>query len=222
MGSNAPGAGFDKGGRVWYHRTTMAALPKVVYTSEEYLALDRAAEFKSEYHAGEIFAMAGASEEHNIISLNVASELRVRLRGGRCRPFSADMRVSVGGADLYAYPDVVVVCGERQFADGRRDVLLNPTLIVEVLSPTTEAYDRGGKFEGYRHLESLQEYLLIAQDRAHVEQYTRQPDGRWLLAEAGGLAAVLHLPSIGCDLALADVYEGVSFETATQPDANAR
>src|SRR5205085_5736773 len=119
----------------------MAALPKTFYTPEEYLALDRAAEFKSEYHAGEIFAMAGASEEHNVISLNVATEFRIRLRGGPCRPFSADMRVSLGEAELYAYPDVVVVCGERQFGDGRRDVLLNPTLIVEVLSPTTEAYD---------------------------------------------------------------------------------
>jgi Uma2 family endonuclease len=200
----------------------MAALPKTVYTPEEYLALDRAAEFRSEYHAGEIFAMAGASEEHNIISLNVATELHVQLRGGPCRPFSADMRVSVGKADLYAYPDVAVVCGERQFADKRRDVLLNPTLIVEVLSPTTEEYDRGGKFEGYQHLESLQEYLLIAQDRVRVEQYTRQADGQWLLAEADDLAAVLHLSSIGCDLALADVYDGVTFGTDSRAEAAPR
>ena len=124
--------------------------------------------------------------------------------------------------DRYTYPDVTVVCGERQFADGRRDVLLNPTLVVEVLSPSTEAYNRGEKAAAYRQLASLQEYLLIAQDRPHVEQYTRQPDGRWLLTEADNLAAVLRLPSIQCDLALADVYDGVSFEPAARPEAEPR
>jgi len=192
----------------------MAPLLKAPYTPEQYLALDREAEFRSEYFAGEMLAMAGASEDHNTITLNVATELRVQLRGGPCRPFSVDMRVRAG--DLFAYPDVVVVCGERRFADDRRDVLLNPTAIVEVLSPSTEAYDRGTKFEAYRGVQSLQEYVLIAQDRPHVDQYLRQPDGRWLLSEAVGLEATIHLSSVGCDLALSEVYDGVSFDTETK------
>jgi Uma2 family endonuclease len=200
----------------------MSALPKAVYTPEEYLALDREAEFKSEYHAGEIFAMAGASENHDMIAVNVLADLRARLRGGPCRPFSADMRVQIPEAARYTYPDVTVVCGERQFADGRRDVLLNPTLVVEVLSPSTEAYNRGDKAQAYRQLASLQEYLLIAPDRPHVEQYTRQADGRWLLSEAHQLAAVVRLASIRCDLSLADVYEGVSFEPAARGEAEPR
>jgi Uma2 family endonuclease len=191
----------------------MTALPKIRYTPEEYLAIDRQAPFKSEYRAGEIFAMAGASEEHNIITVNVTVTLGSQLRGGPCRPFAADMRVRVGPADLYAYPDVVVVCGERRFADEQRDVLLNPTVIIEVLSPSTEDYDRGDKFTGYRHLASLQEYLLVAQDRPHVEQYTRQPDGRWLRSEAAHLEAVIHLSSLAADLALSEVYADVNFRS---------
>jgi Uma2 family endonuclease len=196
----------------------MPALPKIRYTPEEYLAIDRQAPFKSEYHAGEIFAMAGASEEHNIITINLTVALASQLRGGPCRPFAADMRVRVGPADLYAYPDVVVVCGERRFADEQRDVLLNPSVIVEVLSPGTEGYDRGDKFAGYQHLESLQEYLLVAQDRPHVEQYTRQADGRWLLSEATHLEAVIHLSSLGADLALSEVYADVNFEAEADAD----
>lgn len=196
----------------------MSAAPKIRYTPEEYLAMERQAPFKSEYHAGEIFAMAGASVTHNIITLNVATQLRVQLRGGPCRPFAADMRVRVGPADLYAYPDVAVVCGERRFADEQRDVLLNPTVIVEVLSPGTEEYDRGDKFAGYRHLESLQEYLLVAQDRPRVEQYTRQADGQWRLSEAAHLDAVMHLSSLAADLALSEVYADVSFEAGAEAD----
>ena len=200
----------------------MSALPKAVYTPEEYLALDREAEFKSEYHAGEIFAMAGASENHDTITVNVTVSLGSQVRGGPCRLSTADMRVHLPEADRYTYPDVTVVCGERQFADGRRDVLLNPTLVVEVLSPSTEAYNRGDKAKAYRQLASLQEYLLIAQDRPHVELYTRQADGRWLLSEADQLEAVVHLASIRCDLTLADVYEGVSFEPAARREAEPR
>jgi len=196
----------------------MTALPKKRYTPEEYLAIDRQAPFKSEYHAGEIFAMAGASEEHNIITVNLTVALGSQLRGGPCRPFAADMRVRVGPADLYAYPDVVVVCGERRYADEQRDVLLNPTVIIEVLSPGTEDYDRGDKFTGYRYLDSLQEYLLVAQDRPHVEHYTRQPDGRWLLSEAAHLEAVIHLPSLAADLALSEVYADVNFEAGAEAD----
>jgi Uma2 family endonuclease len=200
----------------------MAALPQSYYTPEEYLALDRAAEFKSEYHAGEIFAMAGGTEPHDTCIVNVTISLGSQLRGGPCRLFSADMRVHIPVADRYTYPDVTVVCGERQFADGRRDILLNPTLVVEVLSPSTEAHNRGDKAQAYRQLASLQEYLLIAQDRPHVEQYTRQPDGRWLLSEADQLDAAIRLSSLGCDLKLADVYADVSFEPPARPNAAPR
>jgi Uma2 family endonuclease len=194
----------------------MAALPKASYTPEEYLALDRAAECKSEYHAGEIFAMAGASEAHNIITGNTLTELHAQLKGRAARLFSSEMRVHISEAGWYVYPDASVVCGERRFADDRRDVLLNPVLIVEVVSPATEFWDRGSKFEAYRRLPSLEQYLLVDQNRLHVERYTRRPEGGWLLADARGLAAVLHLSSIGCDLALADVYDGVSFEPAAR------
>lgn len=198
----------------------MSALPKPYYSPEEYLELERAADFKSEYVAGEIFAMAGASEEHIMITDNVTTALVTQLRGGPCRPFSIDMRVSLGLSDMYVYPDVLVVRGERQYAGDRRDILLNPTLIVEVLSPTTEAFDRGHKSAAYRQLDSLLEYVLIAQDRPHVELYTRQPDGRWLLSEVDGLEAMIELQSVGCHLALAEVYDGVVFaaRAETRPD----
>ena len=187
----------------------MSAAPKPYITPEQYLALERQAETKSEYFAGEIFAMAGASREHNRISGNAFGELWSQLRDRPCATYNSDMKVRTT-EDHYAYPDVTVVCGEAQFGGEEREVLLNPTLIVEVLSPSTEAWDRGGKFEQYRQRESLQEYVLIAQDRPHVERYARQEDGQWLLTEVNGLEAVLALPSIGGELALAEVYRKVT------------
>jgi Uma2 family endonuclease len=189
----------------------MSAAPKLRYTAEEYLEIDRSAEFKSEYVAGEIFAMAGGSENHNTITFNLSGLLHSQLHGGPCRGFAGDMRVSAGEGEMYVYPDVGVVCGERRFVDERRDVLLNPAVIVEVLSPTTEAFDRGDKFEGYRRLKSVHDYLLVAQDRPHIEHYTRQSDGRWLLSEAGGLETEITLPSIRCTLRLSEIYDGVDF-----------
>ena len=188
----------------------MSAAPKPYVTPEQYLALERQAETKSEYFAGEIFAMAGASREHSLISSNVLGDLWSQLREGPCTVYNSDMKVR-STQEHFAYPDVTVVCGEAQFGGEEREVLLNPTLIVEVLSPSTEAWDRGGKFEQYRQRESLQEYVLIAQDRPHVERYARQADGQWLLTEVNGLEAVLALPSIGGELALAEVYRKVTF-----------
>ena len=188
----------------------MSAAPKPSITPEQYLALERQAETKSEYFAGEIFAMAGASREHNRISGNAFGELWSQLRDRPCATYNSDMKVRTT-EDHYAYPDVTVVCGEEEFEDEETDVLLNPTLIVEVLSPTTEAWDRGGKFEQYRQRESLQEYVLIAQDRPHVERFARQASGQWLLTEVNGLEAVLSLPSIGCEVRLAEVYRNVTF-----------
>ena len=188
----------------------MSSLPKPRFTPEEYLALERPAEYRSEYFNGEIFAMAGASREHNLIAGNVSRELGNQLKGRPCETYQTDMRVRVSAMGLYTYPDVVVVCGEPQFENDSVDTLLNPTLLVEVLSPSTEAYDRGDKFEQYRTLESLADYVLIAQDRYRVERFARQPDGQWLLSVAKSLDAEVSLASIGCRLPLADVYDRLS------------
>lgn len=184
------------------------------YTSEEYLALERQAEYKSEYYGGEIFAMAGASRWHNLIVANVVGELRSQLKGRPCTTYPSDLRVKISPTGLYTYPDVTVVRGAAQFEDTQQDTLLNPTLIVEVLSESTEAYNRGDKFAYYRKLASLMEYVLITQTKPHVEHYVRQPDNRWLLAEADSLQHILHLPSIDCHLALAEVYDKVDIVIA--------
>ncbi|MFN8494786.1 MAG: Uma2 family endonuclease [Caldilineaceae bacterium] len=191
----------------------MSANPKIYVTPVEYLTGERKREFKSEYWNGEVYAMAGASERHNLISLNVAAELRAQLRKRTCRAYSSDMRVKISATGLYTYPDVVVVCGKPQFEDEDNDTLLNPTVLVEVLSKSTESYDRGKKFENYRTLDSLTEYLLIAQDRSYIEHYVRQADNQWLLSEAKALEDVIELPTIECKLALADVYDKVDFQS---------
>jgi len=187
----------------------MASQAKQHYTPEEYLARERQAACKSEYYAGEIFAMAGASRWHNLIVTNVVRELSLQLKGRLCTTYPSDLRVKISPTGLYTYPDVTVVCGEAQFEDTQQDTLLNPTLIVEVLSESTEAYDRGGKFAHYRKLASLMEYVLIAQTKPHMEHYVRQPDNRWLLAEADSVHHTMHLPSIDCHLSLAEVYDKV-------------
>jgi Uma2 family endonuclease len=185
---------------------------KPYVTPEEYLARERAAETKSEYLDGEIFAMAGGTPQHSAILFNVTGALGLSLRGGPCRGFNSDLRVKVSETGLYTYPDLTVLCGEARFDDEQRETLLNPTLIIEVLSPTTEAYARGDKFGHYRWLESLQEYLLIAQDRRRLELFRRQADGGWVLSPISGENAEVELASIGGRLALAEVYDRVEFE----------
>ena len=189
----------------------MASQPKPQYTVEEYLAIEREAEFKSEYIDGYIVAMAGASETHNLITTNLAGELRAQLKGRDCRVYSNDMRIDLRERKLFAYPDVVVVCGAPQLTDERRDNLRNPVVIIEVLSPSTESYDRGLKFIKYRRIESLQEYLLVSQEEARIEHYVRQSNGDWLMSEFGGLDASVNLPSISCELKLAEVFDKVTF-----------
>lgn len=189
----------------------MSLQPKPYLSPEDYLALERRAEFKSEYFDGEIFAMAGASEPHNLITINTIRELSIQLKKRPCKAYANDMRVKVSPTGLFTYPDVIVVCGQAQFDDSQRDTLLNPTLIVEVLSDSTEAYDRGRKFEHYRKLESLMEYVLIAQHRPHVESYRRQPDQRWVLTESDGLESSLRLDAIDCELARAELYDKVEW-----------
>jgi Uma2 family endonuclease len=178
-------------------------------SSEQYLEIERKAEHRSEYFRGEMLAMAGPSIEHNLLVANVVRDIGQQLRRRQCEVYPSDMRIAVNATGLYTYPDAVIVCGDPQLADGHRDILLNPTVLVEVLSPSTEAYDRGRKFEHYRSIPSLREYLLISSDRMHVDQYTLQAPGRWILASFDKPEAVLELPSVGCTLTLADLYEKV-------------
>lgn len=187
----------------------MATEPRPRITPEEYLARERQSESKSEYLHGEIFAMTGASRRHNRIVLNTAISLDLQLRGTGCEVYSTDMRVRVPEMDLYTYPDIAAACGEPRFEDGELDTLLNPILIVEVLSKTTESYDRGMKFSYYRTLPSLSEYLLFSQERVHAEHFVREASDRWVLTETDDPTKTLELPSIGCTLALSDVYDRV-------------
>ena len=190
----------------------MPSQAKARLTVEEYLAIERQAPCKSEYFDGEMFAMAGASRRHNLIALNIGAELRTQLRQRPCEVYTSDMRVKISRTGLYTYPDVVVVCDEPRFEDTDVDTLLNPIVLVEVLSPSTADYDRGGKFEHYRTLPSLQAYLLVAQERCHVVHYTHQQDNTWLLAETDDIQVCMHIPSIRCDLLLSEVYAKVQLD----------
>jgi Uma2 family endonuclease len=192
----------------------MATQTKVRHTPEEYLAFERKAEHKSEYFGGEIFAMSGASERHNLIVTNLVGELRAQLKGRPCKTYSSDMRVKVAPTGLYTYPDVMVVCDKTLFDDEQEDTLLNPSVIIEVLSKSTEGYDRGEKFAHYRKLESLTDYLLVSQTKYRIEHYVRQPDNQWLLSETEGLDNTLPISSINCVLSLTEVYDKVEMSTA--------
>ena len=190
----------------------MSVHSKPYLTAEDYLALERASETKSEYLDGEMVEMTGASRWHNLIVMNVGAELRQQLKHRPCEVYSNDQRVRVPATGLYTYPDVVVACGEPRFEDDSLETLLNTTLILEVLSPSTESYDRGKKFEHYRTIGSLAEYLLVSQDEILVEQFVRQSGaagGTWLFTATSGRDAVVHLPSLGCSLALAEIYDKV-------------
>ena len=181
-------------------------------TPEEYLAFERKATTKHEYLNGQIVAMSGASFAHNFITANIAIHLGIQLMDGECRVAASDMRVKVAQAESYFYPDVVVVCGEPRAEDDTFDTLLNPTLIVEVLSPSTETYDKGEKFEHYQQIAALKEYILVSQDKISVEHYCRQ-ETEWLRTEFQGLEEMLQLPSIDCELRLQDIYSRVQFDS---------
>ncbi len=186
------------------------------FSPDEYLALERKADFRSEYHDGFITAMAGTSREHSLITLNFGREISSQLKERPCEAYLIDMRVHIDRTGLYTYPDVVVVCGEPQFEDDEVDTLLNPTAIVEVLSPTTEAYDRGKKFLHYRRLPTLREYVLVSQDKVLVERFTRQGDD-WVLTELNQIDDSLRLDSIDCEVPLREIYAKVKLgaDTAT-------
>ena len=201
------------------------ALPKeyIRYTVEQYLAMERASDIRHEYLDGYVYAMAGESEEHGIISSNLTIEIGLRLKGSGCRIFEKDTKVQSGEVpkiksfyqpkNLFSYPDLLVVCGERKYLDEYKDVLINPNVIIEVLSPTTGEYDRGEKFIRYRtYLHSLQDYLVVAQNKPLIERYSRYENDLWVIAETvSDLSATIRIPSINYEIALAEIYEGVIF-----------
>ncbi|MCE3015054.1 MAG: Uma2 family endonuclease [Pirellula sp.] len=191
----------------------MANVPKPYLTPQQYLAIERRAEFKSQYFQGEMFAMAGASREHNLIVANLIGEVRNSLKNRPCEVYPSDMRVKCSMSGLYTYPDAVVVCGKAEFEDDEFDTLTNPLVLFEVLSDSTESYDRGSKFQRYRQIDSLQEYVMISQDRANVECYVRQADDRWLLRETQQLEESALFESIQVAIPLAEIYRNISFET---------
>ncbi len=195
----------------------MSGIPKRGWTEAEYLEAERASEEKHEFLDGEIYLMTGASLKHNLIVGNAITRFNILLRDRSCIVIPSDLRLKITATGLYTYPDISVVCDPIQLEDDHGDTLLNPILIIEVLSPSTERYDRGRKFQHYRALASLREYVLISQDSARVERYLRQPNDEWLLADAVGLEASLELTSIQCTLLLSDVYEKVSFESDETP-----
>lgn len=184
----------------------------------DYLRLERAAEFRHEYFQGEIRAMAGASFAHNRICANLLIELGIHLRGKACTPVGSDQRLQILSGSAYVYPDLTVVCGPPLFNEDKKpDTLLNPTLLVEVLSASTANNDRGEKFMFYRQLPSLRQYLMLDSESVHAELYSLDEPGRWVLTETRDQAAVLGLGSIGCRVPLADIYQGVEFSGTAQP-----
>ena len=180
------------------------------YTPEEYLTRERDAERKSEYLNGFITAMAGTSYVHSIIVSNLSGEIREQLKNGPCDIVTSDLRLLVNATGLYTYPDVTVICGRPIFLDEKFDTLVNPTVVIEILSPSTEAYDRGAKFAHYRQVESLREYVLVSQNRMLVERFTKQGED-WLLTASEGLEGVLELKSVGCKVMLKEIYRKVVF-----------
>ena len=185
----------------------MSSERKTHLSPAEYLGLERKSEIRSEYLDGDMVAMSGGSREHNLIVTNFARELSTQLKGRPCEVYPSNMRVKVSVTGLYTYPDVVVVCGEPQFEDANVDTLMNPTIVVEVLSDSTESYDRGAKFGHYRKVASLIEYLLVSQHECRIEQYVRQPEGQWLRSQATSARGQIELTSINCSLALSEIYE---------------
>ncbi len=188
----------------------MAAPPKNIISASEYLEEERKSLEKSEFYKGEIFAMAGATKVHNAIVAAILGELYGFLKGKSCRVFPSDLRVHNRENSLYTYPDVIVVCGEEKYLDDEFDTLLNPTVLVEVLSPATEDYDRGSKFKLYRTIPSLKNYILVSSTEYAAEIYTRKENNEWVLNTAKEKNSHIHISAINYDLALSDIYAQVS------------
>jgi Uma2 family endonuclease len=188
-----------------------SARPVTRLTEAEYLRLERQAETKSEYFDGEMFAMAGGTRPHSLVATNLVAELRGRLKATDCVVYNSNLRVKVEATSLFTYPDVSVACGRQRFLDDEEDTLLDPIVVIEVLSDSTEAYDRGKKFEHYRQIPTCREFLLVSQKEPRIEQFIRQANGEWTLREAAGLEAEIRLPSLGIVLPLAEVFAKVQF-----------
>ena len=195
------------------------AQPIKRFTPEEYYALEREAQYKSDYYDGEIFAMSGGSSRHSLIVMNIGGELRQQLKGKPCAPYESNQRLKVRATGLRAYPDVSVYCGPLEYDDEDRDAetATNPTILFEVLSSSTEAYDRGFKSENYRKIFSLRAYVLVAQESPHIEVYERQPDNSWLLREEDRLGVAIHLPAISVILSTAEIYDRIEFPPTDLP-----
>jgi Uma2 family endonuclease len=192
----------------------VSAEPKSRMTAEQYLELERNAETRSEYLDGEMFAMSGVTREHNRIMLNMATDVNGAFAGRPCEVFAADMRVKVAATGLYTYPDLAIVCGKPEFEDDYLDTLTNPQVIVEVLSDSTESYDRGRKFAHYRTVESLQEYVLVSQYECRVERFERREDGSWIYSEVSDPHGSVALNSVTLRIPLTRIYHGVDFSAA--------
>jgi Uma2 family endonuclease len=182
-------------------------------TPDEYLAAERLSDYRSEYLDGGVYPMTGGGINHNQITINLILELGAQLRARPCRVLGVDLKVRLPDSRKFFYPDVVAVCDELQVHDDRKDVILNPEIVIEVLSPSTEAFDRGAKFRAYQAIESLKEYLLVSQEKPLVEQYVRNGEGKWTYTAAEGLESSLALPSIECTLSLSAVYDKVDFNS---------
>lgn len=201
----------------------MSTQPKHRYTLEEYLALERESEVKYEYSDGEIFSMSGGTLLHEQIMGNSYDLLRTELRGRDCRVFTNNMQIKVPAAPPYRYADGSVVCGKVEVERfNGADLLINPILIIEVLSPSTEAYDRGDKFSYYKSIPSFREYLLIAQHRPHITHYVKSANGNWDYEEVNGLESSIQLSTIDCSLALSELYNGVEFTNESTDRSSGR
>jgi Uma2 family endonuclease len=187
----------------------MAQEPNKFLTPERYLELDRKAESLSEFYGGEMYPLEVGTREHERVLVNTFHQIKHQLFGQPCQAYTSSMRVRVGPAGPYTYPDIVVVSGRPSFADDKQDILLNPAVIIEVMSRSTEDYDCGGKFVGYRKLASLRDYLAVAEHKLYVEHWTRQPDDRWVRTRYTDREQSIEIPSIGCMLVLSEVYDRV-------------
>jgi Uma2 family endonuclease len=189
----------------------MSSAAKAKITVEEYLALERASEMKHEFYDGEVFHKTGGTPAHSLIATNFAAETRAALKDRPCVVYNSDLRVKVNPTGQYTYPDVTIACGQHQFDDEQQDTLINPTVVVEVLSKSTAIYDRGTKSKHYRKIESLQALILIEQESPVVEVYRRQLEGKWVLTEATTLSDSIAIDPLGIAISLAEIYRNVTF-----------
>ncbi|HEY8597873.1 MAG TPA: Uma2 family endonuclease [Thermomicrobiales bacterium] len=192
--------------------------PAPALTPEEYLDLERASAEKHEYIEGKLVPVTGLSFQHNLIQFNLIANLKPQLPRTGCHGFGGALRVKSGAEPIYSYPDLAIVCGEPAVGTDGADTLLNPILLLEIMSPATEDYDRGEKLAHYRRIPTLEEYVLVAQESPLIEHHVRQGDGTWRWSAIAGLDETITLPTIGCTLLLADVYDGIPFATAAETE----